>query len=177
VKIYSFLLKRLAQLVALALVVTSATFALASLTPGDFFTSMQANPGVRPELVAELRRQYGLTEPMHLQYLHWLSRSLRLDLGFSLNYMRPVATVVAEALATTAWLGAPAIGVRPRDRIDLIAVRPGDRASGYPVAYDLRVMSSDDRALIVQIDEASAIAVALARSSGMLLVPLLQSAR
>ena len=77
----------------------------------------------------------------------------------------------------TAWLGAPAIGVRPRDRIDLIAVRPGDRASGYPVAYDLRVMSSDDRALIVQIDEASAIAVALARSSGMLLVPLLQSAR
>jgi peptide/nickel transport system permease protein len=109
VKIYSFLLKRLAQLVALALVVTSATFALASLLPGDFFTTMEANPGVRPELVAELRRQYGLTEPMHLQYLHWLSRSLRLDLGFSLHYMRPVANVVAEALATTAWLGAPAL--------------------------------------------------------------------
>lgn len=77
----------------------------------------------------------------------------------------------------TAWLGAPVIGARPRDRIDLIAVRPGDRLTGYPVAYDLKVMSSDERALIVQIDEASAIAVAIARSSGMLLVPLLQSAR
>ena len=77
----------------------------------------------------------------------------------------------------TAWLGAPVIGARPRDRIDLIAVRPGDRLTGYPVAYDLIVMSSDERALIVQIDEASAIAVAIARSSGMLLVPLLQSAR
>jgi peptide/nickel transport system permease protein len=130
--VYTFLLKRLLQLVALVLVVTSVTFALASLIPGDFFTILEANPNVRPELVAELRRQYGLNDPLPLQYLHWIVRSLRLDLGFSLHYMRPVSAVVAEAVATTAWLGAPALlaGVVGGVLLgSLHALRPGGRAA------------------------------------------------
>jgi hypothetical protein len=81
----------------------------------------------------------------------------------------------ALAIPTT-WLAAPAQGVRPDDRIDLIAVRGGDRAGGYVVALDVRVMTNDDRVLLIQTDEASAIAVAIAHTNGSLLVPLLQSA-
>ena len=77
----------------------------------------------------------------------------------------------------TAWLAAPAAGVRPRDHVDLIAVRQGERTAGYPVAADLKVLSSDERVLVIQIDEASAIAIVIARANGLLLVPLLQSAR
>ena len=105
------LLRRALELVVLTFAVTTTTFLLASLIPGDFFTALEANPAVSRDLVAELRRQYGLSDPLPLQYLHWLGRSLRLDLGFSLHYMRPVGEVVFQALAHTAWLGLPALAL------------------------------------------------------------------
>ena len=45
------------------------------------------------------------------------------------------------------------------------------------LAADLKVLSSDERVLVIQIDEASAIAIVIARANGLLLVPLLQSVR
>lgn len=108
-KLAARLLRRALELVVLTFAVTTTTFLLASLIPGDFFTALEANPTVRPELVAELRRQYGLSDPLAVQYLHWLGRSLRLDLGFSLHYMRPVGDVVVQALVHTVWLGLPAL--------------------------------------------------------------------
>lgn len=77
----------------------------------------------------------------------------------------------------TSWLAIPVSAVRPEDRVDLLAVRPGDRVAGYAVATDLRVMGADERSLVVQIDESSATAVAIAHAGSWLLVPLIQSTR
>lgn len=100
---------RILQLVLLAFLVTSATFFLSALTPGDFFTRLEASPSVSPETVDRLREQYGLHQPVHLRYLRWLSNSFRLDLGYSLSYGRPVAEVVGDALGNTFCLGIPAL--------------------------------------------------------------------
>ena len=78
-KILIVLMKRTLRLGLLAFTVTSATFFLVSLIPGDFFTALEANPNIRPETVARLREQYGLGDPVYLQYVHWLQRSLHLD--------------------------------------------------------------------------------------------------
>jgi peptide/nickel transport system permease protein len=103
------LLRRAAHLALLTVLVTALTFALAALIPGDFFSEIEANPNVRPEVVARLRVQYGLSDPLPLQYLHWLGRTLRLDLGYSLKYTRPVADVLVDAVSSTLWLGIPAL--------------------------------------------------------------------
>lgn len=80
----------------------------------------------------------------------------------------------ALAVPTT-WLAAPMADVRSGDSIDLLAVRTGDRPLAIAIAADLRVMSADDRAIVFEVDEESASAIASARASGLLIVPLLRS--
>ena len=77
----------------------------------------------------------------------------------------------------TAWLAAPVPRVRAGDTIDVLAVRQGDRAYAVPVAYAARVIAMDDRGIVLELDEEGASAIAIARGGGLLLVPLLRSAR
>jgi hypothetical protein len=76
----------------------------------------------------------------------------------------------------TAWLAAPLAEVRSGDSVDLLAVRMGDHPLAVAIAADLRVMSADERSIIFEVDEESATAIASARASGLLIVPLLRSA-
>ncbi len=75
------------------------------------------------------------------------------------------------------WLATPLVGTRPGDRLDVLALRSGDRANATAIAFDLLVVSVDDRAVVVGCRADDATAIALARASGMLLVPLLRSTR
>lgn len=92
---------------------------------------------------------------------------------------------LAESLAPStwamnlpvAWLAAPMPRVRNGDVIDVLAVRQGERAYAVPVAYAARVMATDDRGIVLELDEEGASAIAIARGGGMLLVPLLRSTR
>ncbi len=103
------LLKRIAQLLLLAFLVTSATFALSSWIPGDFYSKHLLDPAMGPEAVSLLRHRYGLDQPVLAQYFHWLGNFFRLDFGVSLLYQQPVLPVVADALSKTLWLGIPAL--------------------------------------------------------------------
>ena len=76
-----------------------------------------------------------------------------------------------------AWLAAPAPRVRTGDVIDVLAVRQGERAYAVPVAYAARVMAVDEHGIVLELDEEGASAIAIARGGGLLLVPLLRSAR
>ena len=98
----------------------------------------------------------------------------------------PTATAsLAESLAPStwamnlpvAWLAAPVPRVRTGDVIDVLAVRQGERAYVVPVAYAARVMATDERGIVLELDEEGASAIAIARGGGMLLVPLLRSTR
>jgi len=75
------------------------------------------------------------------------------------------------------WLAAPIAGLRSGDRLDILALRPGEKATATAVAFDLVVLSADDRAVIVGTGADDATALGIARASGLLLVPLLRSTR
>lgn len=76
-----------------------------------------------------------------------------------------------------AWLAAPAPRLRSGDVLDIIAVKQGDHAFSVPIAYGVVVVSSDERGLVLELDENDASAIAIARGGGLLLVPLLRSTR
>lgn len=107
--ITAFLLKRTAALVLLSLAASFLTFWLSSAIPGDFFSAHLLDPSVSRETVERLRHSYGLDQPFYIQYVRWLQRLLRLDLGYSLLYQRPVFSIVASAVGNTLWLGIPAL--------------------------------------------------------------------
>ncbi len=77
----------------------------------------------------------------------------------------------------TSWFVAPIVGLRPGDHLDVLALRPGERATATVVAFDLLVVSADERAVVVGSGADDATALGVARASGLLLLPLLRSAR
>jgi hypothetical protein len=77
----------------------------------------------------------------------------------------------------SSWFAAPIAGLRSGDRLDILALRPGEKATATAVAFDLLVVTADDRAVIVGTGADDATALGIARASGLLLVPLLRSTR
>lgn len=92
---------------------------------------------------------------------------------------------IAESLAPStwaisvpvAWFAAPIAGLRPGDRVDVLALRPGERANATAVAFDLVVVFADERAVVFGTGADDATALSVARASGQLLIPLLRSTR
>lgn len=92
-----FVLGRMAAVIPVLLLVTAGVFLLIHLTPGDPIDAMMAesvDAGVR----AELRRQLGLDQPIHVQYLGWMGRVLRGDLGRSIRNSEPVVENVGRRI-------------------------------------------------------------------------------
>jgi peptide/nickel transport system permease protein len=108
-RISFFLLKRASQFILLTLLVAFTAFWLSSLIPGDYFSTHSLDSSIRKETVEQIRHQYGLDQPVHIQFLRWMKNLARLDLGYSLFYQRPVAPLVADALIKTLWMGIPAL--------------------------------------------------------------------
>jgi len=54
--------------------------------------------------VEALRRQFGLDQPFHIQYLRWMQNLIRGDLGLSLEYQRPNTELIGDYLLLTVLL-------------------------------------------------------------------------
>ena len=65
---------------------------------------MQQGFPVTKEEEAALRRQYGLDQPIYMQYLKWLGKVLRGDFGLSTAREAPVNELVKERLLLTVSL-------------------------------------------------------------------------
>ena len=103
-----FLGRRLLVAALLVFIVSSGSFLLARLAPGDY-TSALNRPGVSIETVARERERLGLDRSLASQYVAWLGRVVRLDLGMSFRYARPVSELVGERAAHTALLAGVAL--------------------------------------------------------------------
>ena len=97
------ILSRVAQAVLVVFGVTTATFLLLRAVPGDPATVI-AGPDATPASLAAVRAQYDLNQPVINQYLHWLSNVSTGNLGTSLSYQRPVATLIHQNLGPTLQL-------------------------------------------------------------------------
>jgi peptide/nickel transport system permease protein len=92
-----FVLGRLLAIIPVLVLVTAGVFCLIHLTPGDPIDAMMAesaDPGVK----AELTRQLGLDQPIHVQYLRWMGGVLRGDLGRSIRNNQPVIEDVGRRI-------------------------------------------------------------------------------
>ena len=99
-----YLAGRLLQAVIVVLLVTTITFVLVHLAPGDPISVALDRPGVTEAVRQQWRDALGLDRPVSVQYARWLSSAARGQLGYSFSYRRPVRDVIAEALPRTLLL-------------------------------------------------------------------------
>jgi peptide/nickel transport system permease protein len=95
---------RLLQATIVVLLVTTVTFVLVHLAPGDPIAMLIDRPGVTEAVRQQWRESFGLDRPLGEQYVRWISNTLRGDLGYSFRFRRPVADVIAGALPQTLLL-------------------------------------------------------------------------
>src|SRR6478736_746350 len=97
--------RRLAASIPTLFLILIGVFLLLQFAPGDTVDAMMAQMGGGDAATArELRKFYGLDLSIPMQLGNYLWRLVRLDLGFSAIYGKPVATVIAERLPATILL-------------------------------------------------------------------------
>jgi len=93
-------IRRLLLAVPLLLVVSLLTYVLTSLAPGNAAETILGSSAT-PAAVASLERQLGLTDPVWVQYWHWLSKALTGNLGTSLTSYQAVGAELSARLPVT----------------------------------------------------------------------------
>ncbi|NPV08962.1 MAG: ABC transporter permease [Anaerolineae bacterium] len=98
-----YVVRRLTYMVVTLFAVSVISFIIIQLPPGDFVTSYVAQLAAMGELVDQsevdaLRARYGLGQPIYMQYAKWMGGVLKGDLGRSLQWNKPVATLIKDRL-------------------------------------------------------------------------------
>lgn len=101
-----YILQRLILIPILLIIFSIMVFALVQAPPGDFLTSYIATlastgSSLNQETIVMLEHQFGLDQPVHIQYIRWMQNLLRGDLGLSLEYQLPNAELIGDRLGLT----------------------------------------------------------------------------
>jgi peptide/nickel transport system permease protein len=96
----NFLARRLMQLIPTLFFVSVMIFLLQHLLPGDPALAM-AGEERNPAVIAQIKAQYHLDDPLVLQYFYWIKGVLSGDLGESLRVKVPVLALIAQKLPVT----------------------------------------------------------------------------
>jgi peptide/nickel transport system permease protein len=125
--VVTYVIRRILYTIPLLFVISILSFLVIQAPPGDFLSSqieeLELQYGQNVERhIAALRQQYGLGEPIHVQYFKWIGGILtRGDFGVSFAQNRPVADIIRSRLPMTmlitlltllfSWIVAIPIGV------------------------------------------------------------------
>jgi ABC-type dipeptide/oligopeptide/nickel transport system permease component len=99
------LIRKLVQGLLMLFAVSAITFALLSAAGGDALSALQDNPQISEKTIEQLRSVYGLDKPAASRYATWLGNALRGDLGESIAFRIPVATLVWTRFLNTLLMG------------------------------------------------------------------------
>ena len=99
----AFLTQRLLQIIPTLIIVSMLIFGLQQLLPGDPALIM-AGEERDPKVLAEIREQYRLDQPIPVQYFYWVKGVLTGNLGESMRLKSSVSSLVAEKLPVTLQL-------------------------------------------------------------------------
>jgi peptide/nickel transport system permease protein len=110
----TYIIQRLIQAVVVLILVTLIVFFVMRLLPGDpliIYVAMTAEvEAMPPEMLDELRHEFGLDKPIMVQYLNWIKGIfLHLDFGTSIFYREKVSILMLERFPVTLHLGVLAL--------------------------------------------------------------------
>jgi len=103
----AWLLRRIVASVAIVFAVVTLVFVLIHLAPGRPFEGQDEI--VDPAIRAQLEQQFGLNDPLPVQYVRYLGQLARGNLGYSFSLHRPVGAALADAVPLTLLLGGAAL--------------------------------------------------------------------
>lgn len=105
-----YIIKRILYMIPTLFVISIISFAIIQLPPGDFLTSYvatlrQQGEDLDAQAVRALEEQYGLNQPIYVQYGKWISNILlHGDFGLSFEWRRPVSELIWDRIGLTIFI-------------------------------------------------------------------------
>lgn len=99
-----YLIRRLLIAIPSLIGISVILFAVLALAPGDPFEELASNPNVPAEVAANLRKQFGLDDPVMVRYVRWTGSMVKGDWGFSFASRIDVDTLVLQRLKVTLFI-------------------------------------------------------------------------
>src|SRR5690349_24737157 len=96
-----YAVRRLLAAVPVLLFVSFVTFGLIRLAPGDPVLIVLGGKRISPQLIEQLRTQFGLTGDPITQYVAWMGRVLQGDFGESYKLKQDVSDLIVARLPVT----------------------------------------------------------------------------
>lgn len=99
----TYTIRRLIIIVPTFFLISIIIFTLIHLAPGDPISIMAANNPLRlnQTVIDRLREEYGLNEPIYVQYLVWIGKLFKSDLGYSYVHNQPVINMISIRVPRT----------------------------------------------------------------------------
>lgn len=104
-----YILKRLLMAVPVFLGITMLTYYLSSLAGGSPLAMLFAEMPLTDEQIAKITAEYGLDQPVYIQYLNWLKLLLQGNMGVSYRTTEAVSSMIASRIPLTLLLSLSAL--------------------------------------------------------------------
>jgi peptide/nickel transport system permease protein len=99
-----YLIRRLLIAIPSLIGISIVLFTVLALAPGDPFEELATNPNVPPEVRENLRKQFGLDDPVAVRYVRWAGSMAKGDWGFSFNSRVDVDKLIMQRLPVTLFV-------------------------------------------------------------------------
>jgi peptide/nickel transport system permease protein len=97
----TYITRRLLILIPSLLGISIVLFTVLALAPGDPFGEIASNPNIPAEVAANLRKSFGMDDPVMVRYFRWLVAMLHGDWGFSFASRINVSDLILQRLPVT----------------------------------------------------------------------------
>jgi peptide/nickel transport system permease protein len=110
----SYIIRRLLAGILTIWAASVLSFLIIQLPPGDYVTAYVAQLQSTGTMVSSqeaeaLRIQYGLNQPIYVQYAKWMNQIVRGNFGMAMEYNRPVKEVIGDRLVLTMVISVAAV--------------------------------------------------------------------
>lgn len=103
-----FLLTRILIMLSTVFLISLIVFILVQKQPGNpYYNSMK--PGMKKTDIERYLRDKGYYDPVHIKYVKWLGQMAKFDMGYSIQYKKPVIDIIKEKLPNTLKITVPSM--------------------------------------------------------------------
>ena len=99
-----YLFKRLLVSIPTLIAISIVIFTILALAPGDPLGEFASNPAITAEVRENIRKSFGLDQPVHIRYIKWFWSFIQGDMGYSFTSRSPVFQLLLQRLPTTLWI-------------------------------------------------------------------------
>jgi peptide/nickel transport system permease protein len=112
--VLAYIVRRFLLAILTVAAISVLSFIVIHLAPGDYVSAYIAQASSSGSIVSEaeaqaMRIQYGLDQPLHIQYIRWISLMSQGNFGMALEWGRPVMEVIGDRLNLTIVISIAAI--------------------------------------------------------------------